>query len=63
MPLSEQDKIKLAKNAFERFFDTVTKLLNEQRALFNKIMDQVAQRKITEHREKIKDIFNSKNNK
>ncbi len=61
--MNEQEKIKLAKNAFQRFFGTVTKLLNEQRALFNKVMDQVAQRKITEHREKIKDIFNSKNNK
>lgn len=62
MPFSEQEKIKIAKSAFQRFVDTVMKLLAEQRVLFEKIMKQIEARKIAEHRRKIKDIYSSKNN-
>ncbi len=61
MPLNEEEKIKLIKGAFQRFFATVSGLLNEQRALFDKIMNQIAERKIAANREKLKSIFNSKN--
>lgn len=59
MPLSEQEKIKLAKVAFEKFADTVAKLLIEHRAMFEEIMKEVTERKIAEHRGKITDIYNS----
>ncbi|MBU3964807.1 hypothetical protein KJ695_00140 [Patescibacteria group bacterium] len=59
MSFSEQEKIKIVKSAFQKFVDTVLKLLAGQRALFEKIMKQIEARKIAEHREKIKNIFNS----
>lgn len=60
MALSEQEKIKLAKSAFQRFADTVARLLAEHWVLFEKIMEEITGRKIVEQRKKIKDIYNSK---
>lgn len=60
MPLNEREKIKLARAAFEKFADTVAKLLIEHRQLFEEIMKEIAERKIEEHRGKLKDIYNSK---
>jgi hypothetical protein len=62
MALSEQEKIKLAKEAFNKFADTVAKLLVEHRVLFEEIMKEISEQKITDHRDKIKDIYNSKKN-
>jgi len=59
--LSEQEKIKVARSAFQKFIDTVSKLLIEQKVLFEKIMRQIETRKIAEHRGKIKDIYSPKN--
>lgn len=60
--LSEKEKIKLAKDAFGKFADTVAKLLIKHRVLFEEIMKEVTERKTAEHRDKIKDIYNSKKN-
>ncbi len=62
MSFSKQEKIKIVKSAFQKFVNTVMKLLAEQRALFEKIMKQIEEQKIAEHREKIKNIYISKNN-
>jgi hypothetical protein len=62
MALSEQEKIKLAKEAFSKFADTVAKLLVEHRVLFEEIMKEISEQKIADHRDKIKDIYNSKKN-
>ncbi len=60
--LTEQEKIRMAKAAFEKFADTVARLLIEHRAMFEEIMEEVTERKTAEHRSKIKDIYNSKKN-
>lgn len=59
---SENDKIKLIQAAYGKFADTVAKLLARHRVLFEEIMKEAADRKIEEHRGKIKDIYNSKKN-
>lgn len=57
--LSEQEKIKLAREAFQEFRNTVMQALAEQRVLFEKILKRTEERKIAEHREQIKTIYNS----
>ena len=56
--LTEQEKIKLAEEAFQKFRSTVMMLLAEQRVLFEKILKRTEERKIAEHREQIKTIYN-----
>lgn len=46
MPFSEQEKIKIAKNAFEKFIKRIAELLEEQKFLFERIMGKIEQRKI-----------------
>lgn len=56
--LSEQEKIEKLENAFSKFMTNTLRLLGEQRVLFEQILKKVEERKISEHREKIKTIFN-----
>jgi len=58
--LSEQEKIKLAKVAFERFKQKIIVLLSEEKRLFERIMGKIEARKISECREKICDIYRKK---
>jgi len=57
---SEQEKIRLAKAAFEKFLKGIVELLEEQKHLLERIMGKIEQRKIKECRGKICDIYKKK---
>lgn len=59
--LSEQEKIKLAKSAFERFIKRISELLEEQKQLFEQLMVKIENRKINECRGKICEVYKKKN--
>ncbi|MBU4298755.1 hypothetical protein KJ636_01825 [Patescibacteria group bacterium] len=59
---SVQEKIKTAKEAFQKFMETIKRLFAEQKALFERILKKVEERKIKEQKERIKDIFKSNQN-
>lgn len=54
---TEQEKIKLAKAAFERYVKRLRELLNEQKFLFDHLMEKIEARKIRECRGKICDVY------
>lgn len=58
--LTEQEKIRLAKVAFERFLQKIIVLLSEEKQLFERIMGKIEQRKIGECRGKICEIYKKK---
>lgn len=58
--LSEQEKIKIVKTAFEKFIKRIAELLEEQKILFERIMGKIEQRKINECRGKICEIYKKK---
>lgn len=53
MPLSEQEKIKLAKSAFQKFLDKIKELYKQQRFLFEKILKRIEERKMAKLKEEI----------
>lgn len=53
MPLSEGEKIKLAKSAFQKFFEKIKELCGEQKFLFEKILKRIEERKIAKIKEEI----------
>lgn len=57
MPLSEQEKIKLAKAAFDKFIKRIAELLEEQKLLFERVMEKVEAKKINECRGKICEVY------
>ncbi|MDP3056966.1 MAG: hypothetical protein Q8N37_00390 [bacterium] len=57
---TEQQKIRLAKIAFERFLQKIILLLGEEKQLFERIMGKIEQRKINECRGKICEIYKNK---
>lgn len=59
---SDQEKIKLIEEAFREFMSTVMQALAEQRVLFEKVLKRTEEKKIGEHREKIKEMYSSRNN-
>lgn len=58
--LSEQEKIKLAQGAFEKFIRRISELLDEQKQLFERIMKEIEERKIRECRGKICEVYKKK---
>lgn len=59
--LSEQEKIKAAKSAFEKFIKRIAELLEEQKILLERIMGKIEARKIKECKEKICEIYKKNN--
>lgn len=55
--LSEQEKIKLAKAAFQRFIKKIAELLMEQKFLFERLMKKIEARKIKECQGKICEVY------
>lgn len=59
--LSEQEKIRLARAAFDRFVRRISELLEEQKLLFERIMGKIEARKIKECKGKICEIYKKNN--
>lgn len=54
---NEQQKIKLAKAAFERYVKRLRELRMEQKFLFDNMMEKIEARKIKDCRGKICDVY------
>lgn len=59
--MTDQEKIKLAKKAFEKYVKRLRELLLGQKSLFDDIMEKIEARKIKECRGKICDVYKKNN--
>lgn len=57
MPLSEQEKIRLLKNAFDKFLQKIIILIGEEKELVERIKENIERRKMTECRGRICEIY------
>lgn len=55
--ISEEEKIKLAKNAFAKFKVKISTLLKKQSDVFKKIMERINKRKLEEAKREIDDLY------
>ena len=58
--ISEEEKIKLAKNAFAMFKEKINALLKRQSDVFKSIMEKINRRKLEEQRRKLGEVFKDK---
>ncbi len=59
--LTDKEKIKIAKNAFEKFKIKIDELFSRQNGLFERIMERITEKKIKEHKEKLSSLYKHNN--